>query len=72
MSRFYISCRQCKKRMKRFSEDEDGNRLFYFCRNCGYRGTYLVEINGLSDEWPKEVFDDAVRSGVMTKKGKVI
>jgi len=72
MSRFYMHCRQCRKRMIRFSEDEDGKRLFYFCRNCGYRCTYLVEINGLSDDWPVEVFDDAVRSGVITKKGRVI
>jgi hypothetical protein len=58
--------------MKRFSEDEDGERRFYFCRNCGYQGTYIATINGLSDGWPTEVFDDAVRSGVMTKEGKAI
>ena len=55
-----------------FKEDEDGGRRFYFCRNCGYQTTYLIEINGISDGWPKEVFDDAIHSGVITKEGRVI
>jgi C4-type Zn-finger protein len=67
----YLSCRQCRKRMKIFSEEE-GERIFYFCKNCGYRSTYLIQINGLSDDWPVEVFNDAVRSGVITKDGRVI
>ena len=72
MSRYYMHCPQCRKRMKRYTEDVDGERLFYFCRNCGYRCTYLWRMNGMSEDWPKEIFDKAVQDGVITKNGKVI
>ncbi len=68
----YTYCRQCKKRMRKFRDDNDGGRVFYVCPNCGYRGTFLPDRNFLSDEWPEEVFDEAVRKGVLTKKGRVL
>jgi len=73
MKRFYMSCPQrCGKRMKTFKKDADGERIFYFCRNCGYRGIYFTEINAWSNEWPREIFDEAVQCGVFTKKGRPI
>ncbi len=56
--------------MTRFSQDP--GRYFYFCRNCNNRITYLIDMNGISDDWPRDIFDTAVESGVVTKEGRVI
>jgi hypothetical protein len=58
--------------MVKFDEDTDGERIFYFCRNCGNRSTYLVTVNGLSEDWPSNIFDEAVRRGAYTKEGKLL
>lgn len=58
--------------MIKFSEDEDGERIFYFCRNCGNRWTYWPTKNALSTDWPEDVFDEAMRCGVLTKDGKLL
>lgn len=49
--RYYRHC-NCRKRMRRFTQDE--TRSFYYCA-CGYRCTIHVEINGLSHGWPHDV-----------------
>lgn len=71
-SRFYQSCPQCGQRMVMFCEDSDGDRRHYLCRECGARRTLIVSLNGLSAEWPTEVFDEAVRQQVITRDGAVI
>jgi hypothetical protein len=58
--------------MKKFSKYSKGSRAFYYCKNCGIRSTYLSDINGLSKEWPKTIFNEAVRCGAFTKEGKLI
>jgi DNA-directed RNA polymerase subunit M/transcription elongation factor TFIIS len=58
--------------MRRFSEDRDGERLFYLCPKCGTRRTYLTTINAWSEDWPVEVFDQAVQCGVIAKNGRPI
>ena len=73
MSRSYFHCPRCRKRMRKFSKNaEKEQALYYYCPNCGDRSTYLLDINGWSDDWPQEVFDEAVRDGVLTQKGRVI
>jgi len=72
MSRFYTHCLECRKRMIKFCQDVDGERIFYFCRNCGNRFTYFPTKNATSKDWPKDIFDDAVRCGVMTREGRLI
>lgn len=72
MSRVYMHCFECKKRMTKFSQDADRERIFYFCRNCGRRYTYFPAKNAASTDWPKDVFDEAVRRGIMTKGGKFV
>jgi hypothetical protein len=71
MHRYYRHCPQCHKRMTMFSADKDGERRFYFCR-CGERRTYNVRLNGMSDDWPPEIFDEAVRQKVIAKTGRVL
>jgi hypothetical protein len=56
--------------MRKVSEDADGKRLFYLCPGCGYQCTFCPYENFLSDGWPREVFDEAVRSGAVTADGK--
>ncbi len=68
MSKSYYHCRQCNKRMVKFSEDDDRERLFYVCRDCGYRCTILTRINGLSEDWPAKIFQQAVSRGVLKKR----
>ena len=70
MKRFYQYCPRCNKRMTRFSQDP--GRFFYFCRNCGNRLTFLIDLNAISDDWPQNILDAAVESGVVTKEGRVI
>jgi len=72
MGRFYMHCFQCKARMRKFREDAEGDRIFYYCRSCGQRWTYMPERGGTSDDWPKEIFDEAVVSGVVSKDGKIL
>jgi len=72
MARFYFACPQCNKRMIRFSQDDDRERRFYLCRSDGYRLTFMLRSNGMSPEWPKEIFQLAVREGVLTKQGSVL
>ena len=68
----YMSCPQCRKRMRKFQEDSDRGQIFYVCPNCGNRCTYLMEINGISDVWPRKIFNEAVRSGVLAKDWRVL
>lgn len=72
MSRTYFHCGRCRKRMRKFDEDTEKGQVFYLCPACGDRATYLPSLNGWSDGWPQEAFDDAVRCGVLTKKGRVL
>ena len=72
MARFYYACPQCNKRMVRFNQDDDGERLYYVCHSDGYRVTFMPRSNGMSTEWPREIFELAVREGVLTKKGSVV
>lgn len=72
MARFYRFCPLCRKKMRRISQDPDEARLFYLCRECGTRGTYMTTINGWSQDWPAEVFDEAVQRGVIAENGRPI
>ncbi len=58
--------------MLTFSKDSDGARTFYYCKNCGIRSTYMSEINGISQDWPTEIFGEAVRCGAFSKEGKLL
>jgi hypothetical protein len=58
--------------MRKFKEDADGDRVFYFCRSCGRRWTHMPLRNAASEDWPKDVFDEAVANGVMTRKGEFL
>lgn len=71
MARRYFKCSQCGRRMRRFSEDDDGGRRHYYCPADGSRGTYLVGVNGWSDGWTPEILDAAVRDGIFTKSGRI-
>ena len=70
MKRFYLSCTHCHKRMIRFTEDSE--QLFYICRNCGARCTFFHSRNARTDDWPPNIFDRAVREGVLSADGRVL
>jgi hypothetical protein len=72
MGRYYRRCDACKSRMTRLKEDSDGERQFYLCKRCGARRTFLPTANGMSMDWPKDVFDEAVKCGVVSKEGRVL
>jgi hypothetical protein len=69
--RSYVHCPQCHTRMRMFCEDTDKGRRFYYCI-CGQRSIYLKDINAASDDWPRAIFDDAIRQGVMDRAGRVL
>ena len=71
MKRFHISCSVCGKRMTRFSEDDDRERMFYYCPN-GHRKTFRPDGNLAADDWPQEIFDRAVRDGLFTEEGEFV
>jgi hypothetical protein len=54
-----------------FCEDTDRGNRFYYCI-CGLRSTYVEELNAISDDWPKRIFDDAVRQGLINRAGRVL
>lgn len=68
----YQSCPQCHKRMRRFDADEDGGRQFYVCPNCGHRWTYNTVLRGFGPDWPTEIFDKAVSSGLISENGQFL
>ncbi len=72
MARFYMSCPRCRKRMRRFSQDPEGSRLFYLCPECGTRGTVFGDDSGWSEDWPSGVFDQAVQRGVIAENGRLL
>lgn len=53
--RAYISCRQCRRRTRSVFRDKDGQRRFQLCAAWGWGGTWLVDQNGVTDDWPREV-----------------
>lgn len=72
MARSYMHCFRCKARMKKFRDDPEGDGVFYYCRNCGRRWTYMPERGATAEDWPKDVFDEAVASGVMSEDGRFL
>ncbi len=73
MKRFYVHCPDCHTRMTKVDEDPGKERIFYLCaRGCGKRITYLRDIGGISEDWPRQVFGEAVRSRILTTKGEVV
>ena len=72
MTRSYLHCRTCRTRMRKFADDSEEARTFYFCPECGYRATYLKNMNGLSEEWPEEIFEQAIRQNVFTREGRAV
>jgi hypothetical protein len=58
--------------MTRVSMDDDGERLFYLCRNDAYRCTMKPGVGGMSQDWPQEIFRLAVHEGILTKEGRVV
>ena len=73
MKRRYHHCPECGKRMRRFRQDADRERAFYICHTrCGNRVTIQCDINAMADDWPDEVFNEAVRVGLITKQGRPI
>jgi hypothetical protein len=71
MPHSYFHCPDCKKRMRMIREDTDKERRFYLC-NCGKRVTLMPKVGGMSDDWPKEVFDWAVENSYVTAQGRVL
>ena len=73
MKRHYHHCPACGKRLKRFTENVDEGQAFYVCHaGCGKRLTLLYDSNAFADDWPREVFDEAVRAGLITEQGQPI
>lgn len=72
MGRHYFHCPRCRKRMKMFKRDTDDQRRFYLCKECGNRCVYHTVINGLSDDWPRDIFDEVVACGVIDGHGRVL
>ena len=72
MGRTYIHCFKCHKRMRKFKEDLEGDRAFYFCRGCGRLWTYMPRRNATTELWPKDVFNEAVADGVVTGEGEIL
>lgn len=70
--RTYMSCRQCRRRTRSVARDDNGARRFQLCPACGWRGTWLVDRNGVTDDWPREVVNAAIRDGVIGKNGRVL
>ena len=68
--RYYICFPRCHKRMRRFSQDVDRERGFYYCVR-GQRVTHYASLGAISEEWPDAVFEDAVRQGVTRNSGRV-
>lgn len=73
MKRHYHHCSACGKRLKRFRKDANQERAFYICHaGCGNRLTLLSDSNAFADDWPREVFNEAVRAGLITEQGRPI
>ena len=70
MGRLYTHSFECGNRMRKFSEDPDGDPLFFFCRGCSPRWIHMALRDAASGDWPKDVFEEAVTEGVMTPEGK--
>ena len=69
MSRFYISCLSCHGRMKRVcGKAERDDVLLYHCPACDSLDTFSQSQNYYSVECPKELIQEAIRKGVLTKK----
>jgi hypothetical protein len=66
----YMICPSCRKRMRRSAEFDA--RMFYYCPCCGERRTYHWRENAISDGWPDKIFDQAVREGVLSRRGQVL
>jgi hypothetical protein len=58
--------------MRKFQQEEGGARAFYLCAGCGNRVVFLPRLNGLSEGWPREVFNEAVAAGILTERGRVV
>jgi hypothetical protein len=67
-ARFYRSCSQCGKRMKRVYDDGDGGRFFYVCPE-GHTGILHVP-RGWTEGWTPEVYDEAFSDGILEQVGK--
>ena len=72
MSRYYLHCSNCRRRMRKFREDREGDRVYYYCPHCGHRCTYMPAHNALAGDWLREVFSEAVREGVLSEAGRVL
>ena len=68
--RRYLHCKLCRTRMTRPLRREEDGRWFYLCPCCGSRQTFILDINGLADDWPIDAFKEAVRQGVVSKNGQ--
>jgi len=68
--RYYIYCPVCHKRMRVFTKNIDQEHRFYLCA-CGQRVTYFAALNAVSEGWPDEVFDEAVRQRVIDSTGRI-
>ena len=64
MTRFYFYCTRCRKRMRRFSDDAEGGRRFYFCE-CENLQTFFPGHNAASEGWPKNIMEQAVAQGAI-------
>jgi hypothetical protein len=56
--------------MLRPLDADDADRRFYLCKCCWKRVTLLIQINGLADDWPRDIFDQAVRDGILSEEGR--
>jgi hypothetical protein len=57
--------------MRKYSDDAEGGGRSFYCK-CGKRITYLSQINGISDDWPRDVFEDAVRGKLIDRRGRLL
>jgi hypothetical protein len=55
--------------MKKFRKDDERGHVYYYCPQCSHRLTCLPSMNGASEDWPRDVFDEAVAKGIVTPNG---
>ncbi len=73
MKRFHAKdCGECGGPMRIIDWDRDDARRFYVCPSCERRWTYVVEPNAMAPDWPKEIFDRAVKRGLITRQGRLV
>jgi uncharacterized protein YbaR (Trm112 family) len=68
----YLHCPHCRKRMKVYAEDKDGERRFYYCPACGSRGAFYPMRNAWGNDWSSEIWERAITEGLYNREGVLL